>query len=181
MPGQAEDERRAAAAERERLPRPDGDAPEVLLDPELRQDPAHEVVRADRDAARADEHVRGEPALERGSVRLLVVGDRADPLDDRARGLERRGQHRPVRLVDLARPELVARCAQLGTRAEDDDARSPARTATSATPAAASAPICAAPSTVPASSRTSPGANVASERPHVRAGRDGISDLDAVV
>ena len=54
---QAEDERPAADAERDRLARPHGDAPEDLLDPELGLDPPDEVVRADRDAARGDEHV----------------------------------------------------------------------------------------------------------------------------
>ena len=54
---QAEDERPVADAERDRLARSHGHAPEDLLDPELGLDPADEVVRADRHAARGDEHV----------------------------------------------------------------------------------------------------------------------------
>ncbi len=104
-----EDERPSADAERERLSRPDGNAPEVLLDTELGQDPPDEVVRADRDPARADEHVRLEAVLERPPMLLLVVGDRADALDLGTGGLERRRQHRRVRLVDLPRPERLAR------------------------------------------------------------------------
>ena len=54
-------------------------------------------------------------------MRLLVVGDRPDSLDERAGGLEGRGEHRAVRLVDLARPELLTRRSQLRASAEDDD------------------------------------------------------------
>ena len=56
---------------------------------------------------------------------LLVVGDRPDRLDTRTRGGEGRGEHRRVRLVDLAGPELLARPAQLRPGAEDGDARPP--------------------------------------------------------
>ena len=66
---QAEDERPPADAERERLAGLDRDAPEDLLDAELAEDPADEVVRPDGDAARRDEHVGSEPALERGAMR----------------------------------------------------------------------------------------------------------------
>ena len=65
VPGQAEHERPAPNAERDRLARLDRDAPEHLLDAELRLDPPHEVVRPDRDAAGGDEDVRLEPARER--------------------------------------------------------------------------------------------------------------------
>ena len=65
LPGQPEDERPPADAERERLARLHRDAPEDLLDAELGAGSAHEVVRADRHAAGADEHVRLEAALER--------------------------------------------------------------------------------------------------------------------
>ena len=65
VPRQAEDERLAAHAERDRLARLDRDAPEDLLDAELPLDRADEIVLADRDAARGDEDVGREPALER--------------------------------------------------------------------------------------------------------------------
>ncbi len=57
VPGQAEDERRSADAEGERLARTHRDAPEDLLDAELRLDAADEVVRPDRDATRGDDHI----------------------------------------------------------------------------------------------------------------------------
>src|SRR5437764_3902189 len=47
---QAEDERLAASAEEERLSRLDRDAPEHLLDPELRRGFADEIVGADGDS-----------------------------------------------------------------------------------------------------------------------------------
>ena len=77
MPGQAEDERAAADAERDRLPGPHRDLPEDLLDPELGLGRAHEVVDADRDAAARHEDVGVEPALDRGARRLRVVAARA--------------------------------------------------------------------------------------------------------
>ena len=80
--GQAEHERPVADAERDRLARLDRDAPEDLLDAELRGDSPHEVVRADRDAARADDDVGLERPLERRAVRVVVVLDRRDAVDD---------------------------------------------------------------------------------------------------
>ena len=82
-------------------------------------------MRADRDAAGADEHVRLETALERAPVLRLVVRDGSDPLHLRAGRLERRREHRCVRLVDLAGAERLPRRPQLGAGAEDDDARPP--------------------------------------------------------
>src|SRR5262249_58142488 len=73
IPRQPEDEGLAAHAERDRLARLHRDAPEHLFDPELRLDPADEVMRADRDTARREQDVCTEPALERLAVRALVV------------------------------------------------------------------------------------------------------------
>ena len=89
--------------------------PEDLLDAELGLDRADEVVRADRDAARGDEHVVLEPALERLPVRVLVVGDRRQALDVSARRRELRREHqrrspRRSRPARAARPAGAARC-----------------------------------------------------------------------
>ena len=125
MPGSPKTSVAPADTERERLPGPNGNAPEVLLDAELGQDPADEVVRTDGDAPGADEHICIEAALERPPVRSLVVGNGADPLHLCAGGLESRCQHRRVRLVDLPRAEPLSGRAQLGAGAEDDDLRPP--------------------------------------------------------
>src|SRR4029453_18514484 len=63
--GQSENECRTPRTERHRLAGLDGHAPEDLLDAELARDAPNEVVRADRDAARADDDVGSERALER--------------------------------------------------------------------------------------------------------------------
>ena len=115
---QAEHERRAADAEREWLAGPHRDAPEHLLDAELARAIApHEVVRADRDAARGDE--RRPPRAPRASAArcaLVVVGDsRRARSTIGARAREQRREHDAVRLVDLARPELLAGRAELGS------------------------------------------------------------------
>ena len=120
---QPEHERRAAHAERDRLARLDRDPPEDLLDAELGLDAAHEIVRPDGDAARGDEDVGFEPALERGAMRRLVVCDDREQLDLRARGGERGGEHERVRLVDLARRERLAGLRELGAGGEHRDAR----------------------------------------------------------
>ena len=74
--GQPEDERRAAHRECDRLARLHRNAPEHLVGAELRERLAHEVVRADRDTARREEHVRGERTLERVARLDGIVGDR---------------------------------------------------------------------------------------------------------
>jgi hypothetical protein len=81
-------------------------------------------VRTDGHAAGGDEHVALEPALERGAMSHLVVGRGGERADDPARGLERGREHDAVRLVDLARPEGLARAAKLGARREHRDPRS---------------------------------------------------------
>ena len=111
VPGEAEHECSAPHAERERFARLHGDAPEHLLDPEISRHGADEVVRADRDAARRHEHVGFQTALDRRTVRLLLVLHDREQLDLRARGFEHRGDHHPVRLVDLAGGESLARGA----------------------------------------------------------------------
>ena len=82
----------------------------------------HEIVRPDGDAARRDEDVGLEPALERGAMRRLVVGNDRQQLDLGARGGERGGEHERVRLVDLARRERLAGLRELGAGGEDRDA-----------------------------------------------------------
>ena len=168
---QPEHERLTAHAERHRLARLDRDAPEHLLDTELRLDRAHEVVRTDRDAARRDEDVRREPAFERRAVRGLVVGDGRQRLDVGAGGGERGREHerRSTRRSDRARASSpgrasslpVARIATRGRRAH----------ATAATPAAARAPSCAGPRRTPAATTTSPASHVAAARANVRTQR----------
>ena len=77
IPGETEDEGRAATAERERLSGPHRDAPEHLLDAEPRLDATDEIVWADGDAPRRHDDVRLERPGERGRVRLLgVLGGR---------------------------------------------------------------------------------------------------------
>ena len=122
---QPEHERLAAHAERHRLARLDRNAPEHLLDTELRLDPAHEIVRPDRDAARRDEDVRREPALERRPVRRLVVGDDRQHIDVGARGGERGREHESVRLVDLSGSKRLAGPCELRAGGEHRDARPP--------------------------------------------------------
>ena len=82
-------------------------------------------MRADRHSARRDEHVRREPALDHGAVALDLVGDGAEPLDDRAGRSQARREHDAVRLVDLPAAELAPRRPQLGARRHDRDAGTP--------------------------------------------------------
>ena len=82
-------------------------------------------MRADGDAARADQHIRLEAALERSPVLTLVVRDRADALHLGTGGVEGSREHRRVRLVDLPRAQLLSGRTQLGPGAEDDDLRPP--------------------------------------------------------
>ena len=124
--GKPEHERRVAHAERDRLAGLDRHAPEDLLDAELRGDAAHEVVRSNRHAARADDDVGLQRSRERIAMRVLVVAHRREPFDVGAVRAKRGLEHRPVRLVDLARLERLSRRAQLGAGREHRDAR-PAR------------------------------------------------------
>src|SRR5438094_254836 len=101
--------RRTAAAERRRLARLGGDARRDLFDSELGRDPAHEVVRANGDPARGHEHVGLEPARKGLAMGILVVGHDRRALRNRARRPELSREDQPVRLVDLARTELLAR------------------------------------------------------------------------
>ena len=121
--GQAEDERAAGDRERDRLPRLDRNPPEHLVGAERGEAAAHQIVRADRNATGRDEHVVCESALERVARRGRIVGDRLDQLDDRTGGCELRAERDGVRLVDLARPERHARCAQLAARCKDCSTR----------------------------------------------------------
>src|SRR5581483_10743141 len=97
-----------AHAERDRLSRPDRDAPEHFLDAELGLDRPDEIVRTDRDPARRHEDIGLEATRERVAVRLLVVGDERQQLDVTAYGGERGREHERVRLVDLTVLERLA-------------------------------------------------------------------------
>ena len=116
VPGKSEHEGRAPHAERDRLPRLHGDAPEHLLDTQLRLDPADEIVRTDGDTAGRDQNVGFEPALERGAMRSLVVGHRGRTRDLGARRLQLSREDQPVRFVDLAAPQRLAGRPELGSR-----------------------------------------------------------------
>jgi hypothetical protein len=114
-----------AHGEGDRLPGPDRDAPEDLLSAELGECPTHEVVRTDRHTARGDQHVAGEPLLERSAGRALIVPDGVDDGDVCAGRLELRGEHHGVRLEDLARRERSTRRTQLAPGREHGDAWAP--------------------------------------------------------
>ena len=109
VPGQPEDERGTSCGERDRLAGTHRHAPEDLLGAELGERAADEIVRADRDTAGRDQHVRLEPALECGTVRRRLVGHRRARPDLGSRGAEHGGQHDAVRLVDLSVGERLAR------------------------------------------------------------------------
>ena len=156
MPGRPNTSVRVADAERERLPRLDGDTPEDLADAELGLDSPHEVVLAHRDAARRHEHVGLETARDRAAMRILVVDDHwhdLDPSRRRVPALPRpsRGSTRRSDPARAARLRREARCPSRGRRRAGTFEH-----VASAIPAAASAPIWAGPSRVPASATTSP-------------------------
>src|SRR6201999_1436876 len=75
--GQTEDEGVFAAAEEGGAAGPQRNAPEDLLDPELRERVLDVVVRAARDAAADDQDVGGEGRLERRHGRLEAVAGTA--------------------------------------------------------------------------------------------------------
>ena len=126
VPREPEDEPLAVGhAERDRLPRLHGDAPEHLLDAELGLDPAHEIVRPNRDSARRDEDVGLEPARERGPMGVLVVRDAAQPLDRCPGGRELSLDEDAVRVVDLSWLERLARTAELAPGCEHGGPRPP--------------------------------------------------------
>ena len=77
---------------------------------------------AHRNAAGGHEHVRLETARDRVAVRERVVLDDGQYVDVRARLGEHRGDHRAVRLVDLARTRACSSGpAELAARREDRD------------------------------------------------------------
>jgi glycosyltransferase involved in cell wall biosynthesis len=80
-------------------------------------------VRADGDATRGHEHVVLEPTRERSPKHVLVVGHRRQALDGCACRLQLSSENHTVRLVDLARPERIARPAELSSRHEHGGAR----------------------------------------------------------
>ena len=107
----AEDEVLAPHAERDRLPRLHRDAPEDLLDAQVALGLAHEVVRADRGAARRDDEVEGEEGpLERPPELVAVV--RHDARAAPARRRPSRARPRAgARSTRRSRPGLAPRPA----------------------------------------------------------------------
>src|SRR5204862_3368914 len=99
---QPEHERRSAYAEGDRLPGLDRDAPEDLLDAEVRLELPDEIVRPHRDPPRGDDDVGGERMRERSRVCLLVVAARVEPLDVGACAGQLRGEDQAVGLVDFS-------------------------------------------------------------------------------
>ena len=178
VPGEAEDERPVADAEPERLPGLHRHAPEHLLDPEPGADRADEIVRADRDAARRDEHVAAQARFQRGAMRGLVVLDRVEQLDLRAGRSQLRREQRAVRLVDLPGLERARPAGGAPFRLRSTAARGRREHDTSGTPAAASAPICAAPSSCAGLHDHVAEADVPASRPDVRSSWNRIRDLD---
>ncbi len=100
---QTKDERCSPDSEGERLPRLDGDAPEHLLDTQLGNDLANEVMGTHRNTAGGHQHIRLETALESRPVGVLVVFDHGKQLDFGARSAQHSRDHGPIRLVDLSR------------------------------------------------------------------------------
>ena len=176
---ETEHQRVAADAERDRLPRLHGDAPEDLLDAELSRDCPHEIVWANRDAAGADDEIRVDALLERRSMSRLVIrggGERDDVGAARAEGGR---EHDAVRLVDLAGLQSLARTAQLGARAENERARTAGarhltqpRSRERADLSRAERGSCA--------EHDIAGRKITAARPDVRANLDTIFDLHAV-
>src|SRR6185437_5035007 len=80
-------------------------------------------VRPDGDAAGRDQDVSLEPVLERGAVRSLVVGDRRKARDLSSGRLELGREDQPIRLVDLAGPQRLARAPELGSRSHNGGPR----------------------------------------------------------
>ena len=175
-----EDERRAADCRRPRAC-PAG-RPRPRSPPRLRAPRAIRRTRSCGPTETPPELTSTSAASPRSSAARcarLVVGDRADPLDECARGLERRRQHRArsTRRSDRARasrparaaPYPVLRTATAGRRVHSDLARPlPLRARRSARRRAPCRPRAG----------RSPSTDVASARPDVRSGRNGIRDLD---
>ena len=132
LPGKPNTSVDAARRERDRLPGLHRDAPEHFDDAELREQPADEVVLADRHAAGGEQHVGVETALERGTRRVCVVGDGAVHLRRRRprSGAAPRAspcstrRSRPAR---AARPGGAARCRSRARRRADDARTEPSR------------------------------------------------------
>jgi hypothetical protein len=123
--GQVEDEVVPPRAEGNRLSRLHRHAPEDLLDPKLALDLTDEVVRPHRGASGGNEHVEPEQrALHRPSLLLPLVRYDAQLRRDSAGEVERGREQNAVRLVNLARPELLAGAAELRSRDENPDSGS---------------------------------------------------------
>jgi hypothetical protein len=122
VPRKPEHERIGPSSERQRLSRLHRDSPEDFLDAEFPFDPAHEIVRTHRHAARGHEHVEGQPVRQCFAMGVLLVGDDRKELDLGSGSRERRGDHRSVRLVDLARSQRVPGGAELAPRRQHGDA-----------------------------------------------------------
>ena len=101
-------------------------------DPAIGEGVLDHLVGPRADPARGEDEVdgvvgTGREGLVEGPEELLdVVGHEAQELGDRARVGHRRGEHRPVRLVDLAVAQRLARGDELGAGGEHQHPRSAA-------------------------------------------------------
>ena len=180
VPGQPEDERRSAHAERDRLPGLDRDPPEDLFDAELGLD-SRGRGRAARPRHRRRSRVRRPRApRDRLAMGFLVVGDRRQALGARARRGELRREHQPVGLVDLTGPERLARAREARFPWRERRPAVARHTRLSATPDAASAPSWAGPSACSGRHDALAGANVSAARTNVRTRSNGLGNLDVV-
>ena len=180
IPREAEDERVAADAERDRLAGLDCHSPEHLLDAELSLRRPDEVVLADRDTARGDEDVGRESTLDGFPQRLLVVRDGRLGLHLGARGDQRGGEHETVRLVDLARPQLPAGTDELAARREHGNPRAACARQLSDAGGRSRGQACGREPHAGGDHHLS-GSDVATARANVRAGSDRLRYLHRVV
>ncbi len=177
---QPEDERRTSDAEGERLAGLHRDAPEELLDSELRLDLADEIVRPDGDSPGRDDDVDGQRALERSAMCGLVVFDGGKSLDDRPGRPQLSRQHDSVRLVDLAVSEGLSERAKLGSGREHGGARA-AGTRELRGPRGRQGSHLGGADARASGHDLLPGADVSTARTNVGAHANSIADSDGVV
>jgi glycosyltransferase involved in cell wall biosynthesis len=114
------------------------------------------------------------------AMSVLVVGDRRQALHGSACRHELRGKDQPVGLVDLARPERVARPAKLGSRCQNGGPRDRAANDFGNARRRQRSEV-RRPESHPGRNDLAPGMQVAAARANVRARVNGASDLDRVV
>ena len=154
LPGQAEHERAPSRghAEPGRVPGPQRDAPEDLLDAELRERRLDVVVRADRNASADDQR---RPRQRRRAIASTVASRSSGTICDSDRPRRPRraacaGDRVGVGVAHLTRPQRRARLDQLVAGASARSLAAAARTSTRRRPTEASTPSSAGPSTASA-------------------------------